>query len=75
MNQAPVKYTSETMTAETRRKIIESIEETQRFITKEEKRNSDLRPAAVQKTLDFYKAHKIKLNGMLAKGLQPDFLA
>lgn len=55
------------MTAANRRKIVEALAETQRFIDKESVRNPSLRPADVQKTLDFYVAHKAKLETMLAE--------
>ncbi len=54
------------MTESTRRKIIQSIEECDRFISREERRASDLRPASAAKMLAYYKAHKVKLEGMVA---------
>lgn len=54
------------MNESTRRKIVQSIQECDRFINKEERRAADLRPASAQKMLDYYKAHKAKLQGMLA---------
>jgi hypothetical protein len=48
------------------KKIMQAIAECDRFINLEGRRSDDLRPASVQKTLDFYKAHKAKLQGMLA---------
>ena len=47
------------------KKILQAIAECDRFIKLEGSRSDDLRPAYVQKTLDFYKAHKEKLEGML----------
>lgn len=47
------------------RKIIEAIAECNRFIDKEEPRNPSLRPADVQQHLEFCKAHRVKLAGML----------
>jgi hypothetical protein len=46
-------------------RIIQAIAECQRFIDKEEPRIASLRPADVQKHLDFCKAHMVKLAGML----------
>lgn len=58
------------MTNEQARRIIEAIAECQRFIDKEEPRSADLRPADVQKTLDFYKKHMTKLQLMLTEDVQ-----
>lgn len=49
------------------RKILEAIADCDRFIAKEEPRNPDLRPADVQQHLDYCKAHRIKLQAMLAE--------
>lgn len=54
------------MTKEQRRRVISALEETQRFIDKESKRSADLRPAETQNLLDWYVAHKAKLEAMLA---------
>ena len=55
-----------TLTKENTRRILEAIAECDRFIAKEEPRSADLRPADVAKHLEFCKAHKAKLIGMLA---------
>ena len=55
-----------TLTAQQRRSITEAIAQCDRFIAKEEPRNPDLRPADIQQHLDYCKAHRIKLLGMLA---------
>lgn len=49
-----------------RRRVIEAIAECDRYIDREDKRNPILRPVDVQKHLDFCKAHKAKLQGMLS---------
>ena len=49
------------------RKIIEAIAECDRFIAKEEPRNPSLRPAEVQKHLDFCKTHRERLIAMLSE--------
>jgi hypothetical protein len=48
------------------RKILQAIEECDLFIAKESPRNASLRPADVQKTLDFYIAHRAKLAAMIS---------
>ncbi len=53
-------------TREETRRILQAIEECDRFIAKESPRNASLRPADVQKTLNFYIAHRAKLAGMIA---------
>lgn len=53
------------MSNEQNRRIIEAIAECDRFIDREEARNVSLRPADIQKTLAFYKAHRAKLSAML----------
>lgn len=53
------------MTPFRRQSILSAIAECDRFIDLEEKRDPALRPADVQKTLDFYKAHKARLQAML----------
>lgn len=55
------------MTASQRRRVIEALNETQRFIDKESARNPKLRPADTQKLLDFYIAHAAKLRAMLVE--------
>jgi hypothetical protein len=49
-----------------RKRTIDALAETQRFIDKESARRADLRPASVQKLLDGYIAHKAKLIAHLA---------
>jgi hypothetical protein len=46
-------------------KIRQAIAECDRFIASEERRDTALRPADVQKHLDFCKTHRVKLLGML----------
>ena len=53
------------MTADQKRRVIEAIAETQRFIDTEEKRDPSLRPEGIQKHLEFCRAHVVKLQGML----------
>lgn len=53
------------MSPETARKIREAIGDCNRYIAKEEPRAADLRPADVAKRLEWYKAHRAKLLGML----------
>lgn len=60
--------TQMTSQTQTSRKIIEAIQECDRFIAKEEPRRNDLRPADVAKTLAFYKQHRLKLAAMLGAG-------
>lgn len=54
------------MTTETRRRILESIAECDRFIAKESPRSADLRPADVAQRLEFSLAHRQKLIDLLA---------
>lgn len=54
------------MSSQTRRKIIEAIQECDRFIAKEEPRAADLRPTQVAQMLEHARQHRIKLIGMLA---------
>jgi hypothetical protein len=54
------------MNANQSRRILQAIAECDTFIEKEEKRSADLRPADVQKHLDFCRQHKGKLQAMLA---------
>lgn len=54
------------MTESARKKVIQAINECTRFIEKEGRRSADLRPASAQKMLDYYRAHRAKLQGMLA---------
>jgi hypothetical protein len=54
------------LTKEKTRRILEAIADCDRYIAKEEPRRADLRPADVAKHLEFCKAHKAKLIGMLA---------
>ena len=54
------------MTNETRRKVTEAIADCNRYITLEDSRAADLRPADIQKLLDWYIAHRAKLLTMLA---------
>lgn len=46
-------------------KINAAIADCDRYIDREEKRAADLRPAEVQKRLEWMKQHKAKLEGML----------
>ena len=48
------------------RRILQAIEECDRFIAKESPRSADLRPADIQQHLDFCIAHKAKLQAMIA---------
>ena len=49
------------MTNYQRNKINEAIADCNRYIEKEGSRASDLRPAEIQKLLDWYHAHRAKL--------------
>lgn len=49
-----------------RQRIQRAIRDADRFIALEGERAADLRPAEVQKTLDFYVAHRAKLLALLA---------
>lgn len=53
------------MTKEQSRRILEAIAECDRFIAIEGPRAADLRPAKAAQHLEFCKAHKTKLLGML----------
>ena len=57
-----------TLNKETTRKVLEAIDECNRYIAKEEPRAADLRPVEVAKRLEFYKGHNAKLEKMLAEG-------
>lgn len=48
------------------RRILQAISECDAFIDRESPRRADLRPAEVQRTLDFYIAHKQALINRLA---------
>ncbi|KVQ85549.1 hypothetical protein KTE60_22460 [Burkholderia multivorans] len=50
-------------------KIKSAIADCDRFIAKEDPRDASTRPADVQQHLDFCKAHKAKLQNMLAAGV------
>ena len=53
------------MTTDQIRRIKDAIADCSRFITKEEIRNPALRPAETSELLDFYRSHKVTLEGML----------
>jgi hypothetical protein len=53
--------------SEITKRCLSAIAECDRFISKEEPRSSDLRPASVQKTLDHYKAHRLNLIAAIAE--------
>lgn len=53
------------MTAYEIRKIQDAIADCTRYIDREEKRNASLRPAEIAKRLEWYKAHRAKLENML----------
>ena len=53
------------ISADMARRIRGAIEDCNRFIAKEEPRAAHLRPADVAKHLEFCKAHRAKLLGML----------
>ena len=57
--------TTSTPSREQTRKILQAIEECDAFIAKESPRNANSRPAGIQKTLDFYIAHRAKLAAMI----------
>lgn len=48
------------------RKILQAIEECDRYIAKESPRAADLRPVEIQKLLEFYIAHRAKLAAMIS---------
>ena len=54
------------LTKDKTRRVLEAIAECDRYIAKEEPRAADLRPEWAAKHLDFCKAHKAKLEAMLA---------
>ena len=54
------------MTNEQARRVIEAIEECNRFIDKEEPRNPELRPIETQKLLEFYYRHRANLQQRLS---------
>jgi hypothetical protein len=54
------------LTKERSRRIIQAIQECDRFIGKEGPRDADLRPAAAAQHLEFCIKHKAKLQAMLA---------
>lgn len=47
--------------SEVTKRCLSAIADCERFINKEDGRDASLRPAAVQKTLDHYKAHRLNL--------------
>lgn len=53
------------MTESTKNKIIQAINDCNKFIALEEPRRADLRPASVQQHLDFCYQHRAKLQKML----------
>jgi hypothetical protein len=53
------------MTKDQNRRILEAIADCDKFIAKESSRNPSLRPADIQKTLDFYIQHRSHLIEML----------
>jgi F0F1-type ATP synthase membrane subunit b/b' len=48
-----------------KQQIEKALKETRAYIAKESARADDLRPAEIQELLEKYKAHEIKLIGML----------
>ena len=58
-----------TLTTEQARRIRDAIVDCDRFIAKEDPRRADLRPADIQKHLDFCKSHKAKLVTALESGV------
>jgi len=48
------------------RKILQAIEECDRYIAKESPRSADLRSAEIKKLLAFYIAHRAKLLAMIS---------
>lgn len=50
------------------KRILDAIAECDRFIAKEKPRAANLRPADIQKLLDWYVLHRANLIRMLAKG-------
>lgn len=54
------------MTKEQERRVMDAITDCDRYIAKESPRAADLRPADVQKRLEWYIAHREKLIAMLA---------
>jgi hypothetical protein len=59
------------MTKDQSRRIIQAIQECDKFIGKEGPRSADTRPADVAKHLGFCKQHKAKLQAMLANDTFP----
>jgi hypothetical protein len=55
------------LTTEQRRRVIDALCETDRFIAKESLRNPNTRPADMQKCLESYIGHRAKLLAMLAE--------
>lgn len=53
--------TKHSRTSNEGRRILSAIADCDRFIAKESPRRADLRPADIQKTLDFYVAHRARL--------------
>ena len=49
------------------RRILQSIEECDRFITKEQPRREDLRPQEMKDLLAFYISHRAKLQAMITQ--------
>lgn len=54
------------MTSQERRSVTEAIAQCNRYIALEGSRSADLRPAEIQKRLEWYIAHRAKLLSMLA---------
>lgn len=52
------------MTPEQHRRIVESIQECDRYIEREERRDARLRPLEVAERLDWYRSHRAKLCAM-----------
>jgi hypothetical protein len=53
------------MTEQTRKSILSAIGDCNRYIAKESARADDLRPADVQKRLEWYRTHRARLLAMV----------
>lgn len=53
------------LSPEQARRVRQALDETERFIAKEQPRRADLRPQDMQKALDHAIGHRAKLQGML----------
>ncbi len=61
------------LTSYEEKQVLNGIAQCDRYIEKQERLSADLRPAATQKLLDYYKRHKQKLINALSGDIDPAF--